>query len=395
MASNLRVPALDTVSPPKILLVDDEQRVLEGLSMHLRRSFTVQTATSGAAGLEILRADGAITVLVSDMRMPNMDGATFLTRAREIAPTTVRMLLTGQADIASAIAAINGGQIFRFLTKPTAPPDFLAAVTAALTQHRLIVSEKVLLEQTLRGSLRTMTEILALSNPEIFGRATRISQVVKALMKKLLIPESWQIDVAVMLLPLAQISLSPETAAKMSRAAELTVAERRTTDRLPELTDQLLAHIPRLETVRVMLARAQDPFRPAKCTQPESEADLVSRGAALIRVAAAFDALQQSGLTAADVINSMLADPARFDGPAVGALKELYGQPEDARKIQHIALQSLVPGMVLAEDLFSGSGMLLVARGFELTPTCLERLRNVKSDALHEKIWVSLGTTTH
>jgi len=388
MASNLRVPALDTVSPPKILLVDDEQRVLEGLSMHLRRSFTVQTATSGAAGLEILRADGAITVLVSDMRMPNMDGATFLTRAREIAPTTVRMLLTGQADIASAIAAINGGQIFRFLTKPTAPPDFLAAVTAALTQHRLIVSEKVLLEQTLRGSLRTMTEILALSNPEIFGRATRISQVVKALMKKLLLSESWQIDVAVMLLPLAQISLSPETAAKMSRAAELTVAERRTTDRLPELTDQLLAHIPRLETVRVMLARAQDPFRPAKCTQPESEADLVSRGAA-------FDALQQSGLTAADVINSMLADPARFDGPAVGALKELYGQPEDARKIQHIALQSLVPGMVLAEDLFSGSGMLLVARGFELTPTCLERLRNVKSDALHEKIWVSLGTTTH
>jgi DNA-binding NtrC family response regulator len=135
---------MDTASAPKILLVDDEQRVLEGLSMHLRRNFTVQTATSGAAGLERLTADGAIAVVVSDMRMPNMDGATFLARAREIAPTTVRMMLTGQADIDSAIAAINGGQIFRFLTKPTSPANFLAAVTAALTQHRLIVSEKVL-----------------------------------------------------------------------------------------------------------------------------------------------------------------------------------------------------------------------------------------------------------
>jgi CheY-like chemotaxis protein len=383
---------MDTPSAPKILLVDDEQRVLEGLSMHLRRNFTVLTATNGAAGLEHLSVDGTIAVVVSDMRMPNMDGATFLARAREIAPTTVRMLLTGQADIGSAIAAINGGQIFRFLTKPTAPPSFLAAVAAALTQHRLIVSEKVLLEQTLRGSLRTMTEVLALSSPEIFGRATRISQVVKALMKQLLIPESWQIDVAVMLLPLAQISLSPETAAKMSRGAELTAAERRTTDRLPELTDQLLAHIPRLETVRVMLARAQDPFRPAKCTQPESEADLVSRGAALIRVAAAFDTLQQSGLAAADVISTMLANPARFDEPAVRALNELYGQAKDARNIQHIALQSLHPGMVLAEDLFSSSGMLLVARGFQVTTTCLERLRNFKSDALHEKIWVALGS---
>jgi FixJ family two-component response regulator len=390
----MSVPTLDTADAPKILLVDDEQRVLDGLAMHLRRNFTVLTATSGAAGLVRLSADGAITVLVSDMRMPTMNGATFLARARAIAPTTVRMMLTGQADIASAIAAINDGQIFRFLTKPIAPPNFLAAVTAALAQHRLIVSEKVLLEQTLRGSLRTMTEILALSSPEIFGRATRISQVVKALMEQLSVPESWQIDVAVMLLPLAQISLSPETAAKMSRAAELTTSEQRAIDRLPELTDQLLANIPRLETVRVMLARAQDPFRPANCTHPESEADLVSRGAALIRVAAAFDALQQSGLTAADVISNMLAEPARFDEPAVQALQVLYGQTKDARRIQQVAIQSLHPGMILAEDLFSSSGMLLVARGFEVTPTCLERLRNFKSDALHEKIWVALGPGT-
>lgn len=384
---------MDTASAPKVLLVDDEQNVLESLSMHLRRHYPVATANSGAAALEQLRADSSVAVIVSDMRMPNMDGATFLARARQLAPTTVRMLLTGQADIASAIAAINGGQIFRFLTKPTSPPEFLAAVAAAIAQYRLIMAEKVLLEQTLRGSLRTMTEILALSSPQLFARATRIRQVVKALMQQLSLPDSWQVDVAVMLLPLAQISLPPETAEKVSRAADLTVAERKMLDRLPELTDQLLAHIPRLESVRIMLAAAQEPFRPANCIQPESETELVNRGASLIRVAAAFDVLQQSGLAIGDVIGTMLTEPQRFDEATVLALKELYGQSEDTRTIQKVSIQSLRPGMVLVDDVFSSSGMLLVARGFEVTPVLLERLRNHKSDALHEKIRVALVET--
>jgi CheY-like chemotaxis protein len=379
---------MNTVNTPKILLVDDEQRVLDGLAVHLRRNFTVLTANNGAAALELLAADGSVAVIVSDMRMPNMDGATFLTRARLAAPSAVRMLLTGQADIASAIAAINGGQIFRFLTKPTSPPEFLGAITAAVAQHQLITAEKVLLEQTLRGSLRTMTEILAMSSPELFGRATRISQVVKGLMKQLQFGDCWQIDVAVMLLPLAQISLPAETAAKLSRAAELTASERRMADRLPELTDQLLAHIPRLESVRTMLASAQDPSRPTKCSPPPSETDLVNRGAALIRVAAAFDALQQSGLAPGDVISALLAEPARFDETTVVALQQIYARPDDLRKVQQVALQALQPGMVLAEDLFSSSGTLLVASGFQITVTLLERLRNLKSDALHEKIWI-------
>ena len=167
------------------------------------------------------------------------------------------------------------------------------------------------------------------------------------------------------------------------------------TDRLPELTDQLLEHIPRLETVRTMLAKAQEPFYAAKCSQPQSEAALVTRGASLIRVAAAFDALQQSGLEPVTVISAMLADPERFDDSTVLALKEIYGRAVTAANVAQVALQSLHPGMVLAEDLFSGSGMLLLARGSELSVASLERLRNLKSDALHEKIWVTPGPVTH
>src|SRR5262245_27108832 len=100
---------------PKILCVDDEPNVLEGLSMHLRRGHEVLTATSGRAGLDLLRDNPSIAVVISDMRMPQMDGATFLATARHIAPNAVRMLLTGQTEMESAISAVNDGQIFRFL----------------------------------------------------------------------------------------------------------------------------------------------------------------------------------------------------------------------------------------------------------------------------------------
>src|SRR2546426_3153897 len=91
----------------RILCVDDEPSILEGLKLHLGRRYDVATASSGAVGLEDLERNGSTAVVLSDMRMPGMDGATFLSRARETKPDTVRILLTGQADLNACIAAIN------------------------------------------------------------------------------------------------------------------------------------------------------------------------------------------------------------------------------------------------------------------------------------------------
>ena len=306
------------MSSATLLLVDDEPRVLLGLSAYLKSRYTVHTAESGPQGLKRLATDPSISVIVSDMRMPGMDGAQFLARARLIAPLTVRLLLTGQADIGSAIAAINEGQIFRFLTKPTAPALFLSTIEAAVAQHRLITAEKVLLEQTLRGSLRTMTEILALAN-----RAGRIKRVVTELAQKLGAEDHWQIEVAAMLSQIAQVSLPAEVAEKLSRAADLSPEERAMVARLPEATDQLLAHIPRLEAVRVMLANAQEPFRQSEAIQPEAETQLVTLGAKLIKAATVFDALTQSGLSSADAVGIIRAQRQRFDQQVVNALGEL------------------------------------------------------------------------
>src|SRR5262249_14936235 len=99
-----------------VLCVDDEIRVLQALERLMRDHYRVLTASGGAAGVELLNRDPSISIVLSDMRMPEMDGAQFLSKAQAVRPSAIRILLTGQADADSAIRAINEGQIFRFIT---------------------------------------------------------------------------------------------------------------------------------------------------------------------------------------------------------------------------------------------------------------------------------------
>src|ERR1700744_6437999 len=97
---------------PSILCVDDEPRVVDSLAVHLRRDYQVLVANGGNAALQVLKDKGAPAVIVSDMRMPGMDGATLLKHVRQLYPDTTRILLTGETGRATAVAAVNEGQIF-------------------------------------------------------------------------------------------------------------------------------------------------------------------------------------------------------------------------------------------------------------------------------------------
>src|SRR5829696_4359 len=135
----------------KILCVDDERNVLEAYQRSLRKEFHIEIATSGAEGLAAVESQGPYAVIVSDMRMPGMDGIRFLAKVKEKAPDSVRIMLTGNADQQTAIEAVNEGNIFRFLTKPCPPETLAKALSAGLQQYWLVVAEKELLEKTLSG----------------------------------------------------------------------------------------------------------------------------------------------------------------------------------------------------------------------------------------------------
>ena len=120
----------------KVLIVDDEKNLLAGLERQLRGTFNIVTAESGQNGLRALQENGPFAVIVSDMRMPGMNGIQFLMKAAELYPDTVRMMLTGNADLETTIHAVNEGNIFQFLTKPCQTAILKWALVDGIKQYR-------------------------------------------------------------------------------------------------------------------------------------------------------------------------------------------------------------------------------------------------------------------
>ena len=378
----------------KVLCVDDEKAVLDGLALNLRRRYDVLVAQSGADGLKLLEQSGPIAVVMSDMRMPGMDGAAFLARARQVQPDTVRLLLTGQADMNSAIAAINEGQIFRFLTKPCPPPTILAAIDAAAELNRLITSERVLLEQTLHGSIKALTDILAITNPISFGRATRIKQIVADLGAKLELRDRWQLEVAAMLSQLGTIVLPSETVEKVYGGQPLDAEEQKMVARAPAVTEQLVRNIPRLETVAEVLAAHLKPRRGADALGNDPHKVQVELMAQCLRAAFDFDGYDSQGHSGAVALDTMRGRLDRYEPKVLDALAELRGGGQATRAgAREVSLAVLCVGMVFLDDVKTTNGMLLVARGFEVTQGFLERVRNLKPGTVKEPLRVVVKPT--
>ena len=133
----------------KILLVDDDANLLAATKRQLRSNFELETALSGADGLHALNTNGPFAVVISDMRMPDMDGLEFLKQVKTSAPDTVRMVMTGVAYPNTAVEAVNEGNVFRILNKPCSSESLSRAIEAGLQQYHLIRAERDLLERTL------------------------------------------------------------------------------------------------------------------------------------------------------------------------------------------------------------------------------------------------------
>jgi len=362
----------------KILCVDDEPHIIEGLSLHLRREYAVTPAHSGAEGLAALKNKGPFAVVLSDMRMPGMDGAAFLAQVRLQAPDTVRMLLTGNTDQQTAASAVNDGQIFRFLTKPC-PPDMLrAAFKAATEQHRLLTAERELLEQTLHGSIKTLVDVLSLTNPMSFGRAMRVKRHVSDMVEKLGLPERWQVEVAAMLSQLACITLPLETVEKLHFGQPLADNEKETVARLPTITEHLLANIPRLEVVRAILGKAAEAFQPNDSAPEGSEKRLIARGAQMLKVALDFDALETQGNSSEFAIDTLRGRSPGYDPETLEAFARLRRSGRQKDEVRELPIAAVREGMVLAQDLKSTNGTLLAARGYEVTTSFVERARHFR-----------------
>jgi response regulator RpfG family c-di-GMP phosphodiesterase len=306
---------------PRVLCVDDEPQVLDSLRDALRRRFDVIATTNGFEALRMLATEPCQVVL-SDMRMPMLDGARFLTLAREHAPDTVRLLLTGQSTLEHAVAAVNDGEIFRFLLKPCPTPELVAALDAAVERHETLVRERELGEETLRETVRAFSQMAEAVDPTAPRRSKRIrDQAVDLAAAAGLAGSTRDLERACELMQAGTLGLTPETRGHLAQGRRLGRNDAADLERLPELAVRLVGHITLLDPVVRLLSAATRPLRPA----PHDDLATTAPAARVLRIVLDFDLLELQGVPPGSALEMLRGRTDRYDGALLETFADLQG----------------------------------------------------------------------
>jgi len=365
----------------RILFVDDDQNLLSAMQRTLRKRFSFDVAGGGEEALQMLKSKGPYAVVIADMTMPVMDGVELLEAVQSLAPDTVRVMLTGNADQRTAAEAVNRGNVFRFLSKPCAPEELTATLDMALKQYELITTEKALLSQTLNGSLQVLTDILAMLDPDAFGQAQLRRTVVREVANRLGISSTWDLEIAALLAEIGLVTLPPEVREKVRTHQVLSSNERQLVERIPEFSARLLGSIPRLEPVaQSVLYQNKNYDGSGFPVDGVSGAD-IPIGGRILRVVTAVVRMRRKGTPVNDALSAILAGPEHYDSSVAQALtvtsSALQERPKTAATgMRSLPLGELAPGHVLLSDIVTVEGTVVLAAGATLNATQLQRLRN-------------------
>ncbi|HIK98706.1 MAG TPA: response regulator [Dehalococcoidia bacterium] len=375
-----------TESQDSILCVDDDNDVLELLQFTLGTHHVVHTTTSAIDAIRRLETTKKFAVVIADMNMPEMDGIHFLAKVRTLCPKTTRMLLTGFVELDAAVRAVNQGGIFRFLTKPFEDHELRSSVDDAVEQFQLVTAEQVLLEQTLRGTVIALTNVLGAAVPAALERASRLKTLADKLATATGFPAKhrWAIDVAAMLSQIGAMCLPTDLAEKFYRGADLTARESELVAEMPTLIAETLGPIPRLEKVRAILHLMYESSDGIDST------DWVRKAAEILRVAHDFDVTEtRSGDSESPAFSlaRMLSRRDDYAAKVLSALAQIHGGSESIEVVS-VRPRDLRPGMVIARDVCNHRSQLILARGFVLSTTLTARLRHYPADQLPETVQV-------
>ncbi|MBS4099538.1 MAG: response regulator [Sulfuricella sp.] len=434
--------AISSVAPPTLLFIDDEANILSSLKRLFRpHGYRILTADSGAAGLAAMDEEqGKVDVVVSDMRMPGMSGAEVLEQIRLKWPDAVRILLTGYADVSSTIAAINRGEIYRYISKPWNDEEILLTVRDSL-ERKLLKAEKQRLEaltarqnEELKGlndelkelnasledkvrarteelrlameqlsvaheklkkgfftSIQVFANLMEMREKSLTGHSRRVADLSRNLAKKLGLPaaEIQDIVVASLLHDIAKIGLPDRLLSKPFTT--LTIEERAEFIKHPAKGAAALMALEQLANAARLIRAHHERFDglgyPAGLKDQE-----IPSGARILAVANDYDALQ-SGVLLPKALNAdgalkMITEGRgkRYDPQVVDAFIDLMGKTPKAESYGPevtVPATKLESGMVLTRDLVSRDGMLLLARDYVLDDSLIGQIRNFEESDGH------------
>lgn len=424
MNTNLQTSeTISDVNSATILFVDDEANILSSLKRLFRpQGYTILTASSGKEGLEILQTN-EVDLILSDMRMPEMDGAEFLAQAAEQWPDTVRILLTGYADITSTIAAVNEGKIYKYISKPWEDNDIKISVEHALEQRFLKRERERLLEVTrqqndelqdlnanLEAKVKARTEELRqtmsqlekshellknsyISSVKVFsnliemregsipGYSRKVADNAYKLARKLgLNNEAAQnVMLAGLLHGIGKIGL-PDSIIKNNYAA-LTSVEKAKFNQHPIVGEGALMALEPLQEAGTYI-RSHLEHYDGKGHPDRLKGDEIPLGARILAIVNDYESLKSGTFTMDQVSNKQIRDflwhnkGKRYDPKIVEKFIKLLGDElNKADDFITIMSNGLEEGMVLAKDIISNEDILLLANGHILTETLIARIQ--------------------
>ncbi|MFZ5993765.1 MAG: HD domain-containing phosphohydrolase [Thermodesulfobacteriota bacterium] len=394
-----------------ILLVDDEENILSSLQRLLRReNYNVITNTSPAKALETLRHE-AVSLIISDQRMPEMDGTEFLERAREIQPEAARIMLTGYADISAAMAAINQGQVYRFITKPWNDLDLKTTIKQAIDFYNLRQENQRLFELTVRQNaelkelnenlekkveertqeinrlykelqssyfktIRIFMDLMQMYDPALGGHAKRVAVLSRLLAEKCELQgeELDVVEAAGSLHDVGLIGIPREIIRK--KGSERTAAEKALYEQHPALGYAILNSVPKLDQVSILVKSHHERFDGAGYPDRLKKEE-IPLGARIIAVANVYDHLSaRRDISREDVLHRLRKLAGELDPSVVSAAIEVFSaiKKEDRGEVA-VTLEDLRPDMILARELKTHSGRLLMPKDAVLKEAYLEKIR--------------------
>lgn len=356
----------------RVLFIDDDQQLLSGIERRYGSMFEIETASSAALGLEAMCLRGHFGVVVTDMRMPGMDGLEFLKEARKLTDMSVFIMLTGNQDQQTASNAVNDGQVFRFLTKPCQGVVLQGAIEDGLEKFNLLAEQRELLHNTFLGSVKVLTEVLELSHPALFARIHEVEEIARELREALKLEDRWEYKLAVRLSRVgAAVTQSPD------QGRSSVQADAKLLKKQAEIGSKLIRHIPKLNLVAEMVARHTE----ADGTFPlqvVSDDEIVATGASLVRIAMLLDEFFVQGLNPFAASKELERVLPRISKATMVKIQEFRTKAmvdSSGRRILEVRPENLTAGMILADDLLTENGRLLLASGARLSPAVVMRVK--------------------
>ena len=365
-----------SISKQTILVVDDTPENIDVLNGILMDDYKIKAALDGKKALKIAGGENPPDLILLDIMMPEMDGYEVCRRLKKSKSTEKIpvIFVTAKKEVEDETKGFDLGAV-DYITKPVKAVLVKARVQTHLKLLSAQQSLQDMLEKTLAGSIKVLTEVLALSNPAAFSRALRLKQYVKEIVNHLGLRDPWQFEIAAMLSSIGCLSLSPDTLERINKGEVVTGEEKALFDTHPKIGSELLISIPHLKRVAGIIA-GQMTVLDVKINDLETlKNDPVAIGGQILKTVIDFDSMIIKGRSPQEAVKEMLKNSRVYNQEIVKLFHKNIRYSDFQMEARSLPLNMLRVGMTVDEDVVSLSGVLLLKKGSEVSDSVLNSLR--------------------